>query len=197
MSAFIVCSDCSSATNARIRITGTARDHLSPSTTETKSGATTIMPSSAGIVTAAIRRIVLIQTAATRSLSSCIRANAGNITCWIGPAIWLNGIRMMLYATAYDADRRGAEKPPDQDPVGAPRCVVEESLREHLAAEAAQRSSGSRIEKRSSRPPLHKRPDEDAADRDAVSCCPMIAHAPAPPSARPMPTTAPHRVAAI
>ena len=75
---------------------GIAGRHCSPSTTGTKSGATTTSPASAGMTIAPIRRVTRAQAAAMRSGSSCMRAKAGASTRWTGPPIRLAGASITL-----------------------------------------------------------------------------------------------------
>ena len=83
-------------TQARIWITGTAAVHWSPSTSGTKSGATTISPPSAGTETTASRRATRAHVAAIRSGSSWMRENAGEKTRCSGPPSLLAGTSMVL-----------------------------------------------------------------------------------------------------
>ncbi len=100
MSPFSVWSDWSSPTQARICSTGMAASQRSPSTTVTKSGATTTRPRSAGIEIDATSRVARSQIEATLAASCWRRANAGNSTSWMGPAMRLNGTSITLYAIA-------------------------------------------------------------------------------------------------
>ena len=77
---------------ARQRITVSVPSHFDPRTTEVNSGARMAKPVKVGNAIAAMTWLTRLSAAIIRAGSSCIRENAGNMTCWIGPATRLNGM---------------------------------------------------------------------------------------------------------
>ena len=125
-------------THARIWITGIAASHWSPSTTGTKSGATTTRPASAGTETAG-QQADHARPGGGDPLRLVLDPAEGRREDALQRAAELAGrLEHRVVGDRVDAQRRGAEEAADQEPVAVDLQVIEHPVAEHVDAEAAE-----------------------------------------------------------